>query len=40
MPIVKNILIMKRQKSSEVGTIENELQYSVPNAPDINSCTI
>jgi hypothetical protein len=32
-PIVEYSMIIKREKPSEVGTTENELQYSIPGAP-------
>jgi len=32
LPIVKDIMIVRRQKPSEVGTTENELQYAVHGA--------
>ncbi len=33
LPMVKYIMIIKRQMPSEVGTTENELQYSIPGIP-------
>ena len=35
-PIVEYSMIIKREKPSEVGTTENELQYSIPGAPHEN----
>ncbi len=32
-PIVEYNMIIKREKPSEVGTTENELQYSIPDSP-------
>ena len=32
-PIVEYTMIIKREKPSEGGTTENELQYSIPGAP-------
>ena len=36
LPIVKDIVIIKREKPSQGGTPENELRYSIPGAPNKN----
>jgi hypothetical protein len=36
-PIVKYSMTIKREKPSEVGTTENQFQYSIPGAPCENS---